>query len=79
MFLGSYSCTCAIGYMLLMDGRSCKDIDECEETKNPCNGGKCMNTPGSFSCMCSGGLIMGADGSSCLDLDECTINENVCK
>ena len=65
--------------MLLLDGKSCKDMDECEEWDNPCNGGKCVNTRGSFSCVCSGGLMMGADGSSCIDLDECAINENVCK
>ena len=78
-YLGSYSCACAAGYMLLMDGKSCKDIDECIESGNPCNGGKCINTPGSFSCVCSGGLKMGPDASSCLDLDECSINKDICK
>jgi hypothetical protein len=62
-----------------MDGKRCKDIDECSEVSNPCNGGKCINTPGSFSCVCSGGLMMGPDASSCLDLDECSINKEICK
>ena len=26
---GSYSCSCNTGYMLLLDGRTCIDIDEC--------------------------------------------------
>jgi hypothetical protein len=48
--------------MLLMDGRQCKDVDECGEAGNPCSGGKCINTPGGYSCVCSGGLMMGPDG-----------------
>ncbi len=77
---GSYSCACSTGYMLLLDGRSCKDVDECESgANNDCNGGKCVNSPGSYSCVCSGGLMMGSDGSSCLDLDECAMKEGLCK
>ncbi len=84
-FKGSYSCACSSGYMLLLDGRSCRDVDECDAKGiglgglGPCGGGKCVNTPGSFSCVCSGGLVMGAGGSSCRDLDECAINKDVCK
>ncbi len=84
-FEGSYSCACSSGYMLLLDGRSCRDVDECDAKGiglgglGPCGGGKCVNTPGSFSCVCSGGLVMGAGGSSCRDLDECAINKDVCK
>ena len=51
--------------MLLMDGRSCDDIDECKENPRICNGGKCTNTPGSYTCSCSGGLIASPDGNTC--------------
>ena len=63
--------------MLLYDGRSCIDIDECLSLDNICNGGQCHNTQGSFSCVCNGGLMMGPDATSCLDLDECIINPDV--
>ena len=59
---GSFSCACSSGFMLLLDGRQCKDVDECSEAGNPCSGGKCINTPGGYSCVCSGGLMMGPDG-----------------
>ena len=81
--------------MLLYDGRSCIDVDECLSLDNVennksvyknitaplqvCNGGQCRNTPGGFSCVCSGGLMMGPDASSCLDLDECIIEPEVCR
>lgn len=26
---GSHTCSCATGYMLLLDGRTCIDVDEC--------------------------------------------------
>ena len=74
---GSYSCSCSTGYMLLYDGKSCIDIDECLSIEDVCNGGDCRNTPGGFSCVCSGGLMMGPDASSCLDLDECVIEPDV--
>jgi hypothetical protein len=77
---GSYSCACSTGFMLLLNGRVCSDVDECEfDVSNECSGGKCVNTPGSYSCVCSGGLMMGSDGASCLDLDECSIRQDVCK
>ncbi len=71
--------------MLLLDGRSCRDVDECDEDKKSnagvgvCGGGKCVNTDGGFSCVCSGGLVMGPGGKSCRDLDECAINKEICK
>ena len=68
-----------MGYELLLDGQRCVDIDECSNLDDPCNGGKCINTPGGYSCVCSGGLMMGPDAKSCLDLDECAINDDVCR
>ena len=68
-----------MGYELLLDGQRCVDIDECSNLDDPCNGGKCINTPGGYSCVCSGGLMMGPDAKSCLDLDECAINNDVCR
>ena len=32
------------------------DLDECQENKDICGGGKCTNTPGAYRCICVGGL-----------------------
>lgn len=64
MYLFSYS----VGYSLLLDGRTCVDVDECHENTRICNGGKCVNTPGSYMCHCTDGLIPGPGGISCLGI-----------
>ena len=66
-----FSLVWSAGYMLLMDGRSCADIDECKENPRICNGGKCTNTPGSYLCSCQFGLTTSSDGITCEDIDEC--------
>ncbi len=33
--------SCPEGYMLLMDGKTCTDADECKDNTRICNGGKC--------------------------------------
>ncbi|KAM9798490.1 thrombomodulin-like [Neosynchiropus ocellatus] len=50
---GEGSCACRRGYRLLRDGKSCADVDECEET-SPCTGDgeQCMNTRGGYECTC---------------------------
>jgi hypothetical protein len=63
---GSYSCSCGSGYSLLLDGKTCADIDECKENPRICNGGKCTNTIGSYICHCTEGLLPGPGGTSCL-------------
>lgn len=54
------------GYSLLLDGKTCADIDECKENPRICNGGKCTNTIGSYICHCTEGLLPGPGGTSCL-------------
>ena len=45
-------CTCPRGFSLSLDG-ICKDIDECEQTKNICGlGATCTNSIGSYKCLC---------------------------
>lgn len=54
------------GYTLLLDGRTCTDVDECKENPRICNGGKCTNTQGSYSCFCTDGLITASGGKGCI-------------
>ncbi|XP_069121019.1 low-density lipoprotein receptor-related protein 4-like [Argopecten irradians] len=47
-------CTCQLGYKLMTDNITCKDIDECVITRqgrSPCQH-TCTNTNGSFTCSC---------------------------
>ncbi|KFO76193.1 Fibulin-7, partial [Cuculus canorus] len=49
---GSYRCACPAGYILLGDGKSCEDIDECALSQDNCTRGTtCINTGGSFQCV----------------------------
>ncbi|TRZ11291.1 hypothetical protein HGM15179_015809 [Zosterops borbonicus] len=44
---GSFCCSCPAGYVLLGDGKSCEDIDECSLSQDNCtNGSTCINTGG---------------------------------
>ncbi|XP_034252136.1 vitellogenin receptor [Thrips palmi] len=55
-------CSCNAGYELKGDGRTCQDINECED--DPC-AQLCENTDGSFSCSCGSEFILRADKLSC--------------
>ncbi|XP_061212899.1 fibulin-7 [Neopsephotus bourkii] len=49
---GSYRCACPGGYVLLGDGKSCEDIDECALSLDNCTRGTtCINTGGGFQCV----------------------------
>ncbi|XP_054619915.1 fibulin-7-like [Dunckerocampus dactyliophorus] len=49
---GSFRCSCPAGYELAADGRSCTDVDECDDRKHNCSGEEmCINTHGGFRCV----------------------------
>ncbi|XP_052690973.1 LOW QUALITY PROTEIN: uncharacterized protein LOC128168852 [Crassostrea angulata] len=62
-------CFCPSGYELDFDNRTCKDIDECNESST-CQH-NCTNLQGSFECACATGYSLDNDGISCKDIDEC--------
>uniref|UniRef100_A0A674EHE0 Signal peptide, CUB domain, EGF-like 1 n=1 Tax=Salmo trutta TaxID=8032 RepID=A0A674EHE0_SALTR len=71
-------CSCPVGFTLQPDGKTCKDIDECQEVFN--NGGCdhfCKNTVGSFECSCQKGHKLLTDERTCQDIDECSF-ERTC-
>ncbi|CAJ0944218.1 unnamed protein product [Ranitomeya imitator] len=73
--LGSFSCSCPVGYNLAPDTRNCRDLDECRLGSHQCpSGQECINTPGSYRCIlrCGPGFQPTAEGSSCEDVDECS-------
>ncbi|XP_004343688.2 tyrosine-protein kinase transforming protein SEA [Capsaspora owczarzaki ATCC 30864] len=67
---GSYHCSCYDGFRLQGDGKSCSEIDECQEGLDNCDGNAtCTNTIGSFECACYAGFV--GNGTVCTDVDEC--------
>uniref|UniRef100_A0A8D3C0L4 Signal peptide, CUB and EGF-like domain-containing protein 3 n=1 Tax=Scophthalmus maximus TaxID=52904 RepID=A0A8D3C0L4_SCOMX len=63
-------CSCPVGFTLQPDGKTCKDIDECEHHNGGCDH-FCRNTIGSFECNCRKGFKLLTDERSCQDIDEC--------
>ncbi|GBN60849.1 Signal peptide, CUB and EGF-like domain-containing protein 2 [Araneus ventricosus] len=57
-------CSCRSGYRLYQNGRTCTDVDECQnESLNKCDH-LCRNTVGSFKCLCRQGYTS-PDGFRC--------------
>ncbi|XP_035534125.1 thrombomodulin-like [Morone saxatilis] len=63
-------CKCWEGYRLAQDGRSCVDVNECEE-ENPCTGERtqCENTKGGFECRCKEDFV--EEDGVCVDVSIC--------
>ena len=63
--------TMTFRYRLSTDGRTCSDINECQEYQNICIG-NCQNEPGSYRCTCPQGYTLSENERSCEDIDECS-------
>uniref|UniRef100_A0A7M4E046 Signal peptide, CUB domain and EGF like domain containing 2 n=1 Tax=Crocodylus porosus TaxID=8502 RepID=A0A7M4E046_CROPO len=71
-----YKCTCKLGYS--GEGKTCKDIDECD---NDFNGGcvhECFNIPGNYRCTCYDGFMLAHDGHNCLEGMNCMNKDHGC-
>ncbi|XP_078702848.1 uncharacterized protein LOC144928428 isoform X1 [Branchiostoma floridae x Branchiostoma belcheri] len=75
---GSYRCSCQAGYQLDVDGVSCIDINECDESQHDCQQ-TCLNIVGSFTCICDSGFLLNTDGKTCSDINECAGNNGGCE
>uniref|UniRef100_A0A8D3CGT2 EGF-like domain-containing protein n=1 Tax=Scophthalmus maximus TaxID=52904 RepID=A0A8D3CGT2_SCOMX len=74
----SYACVCASGYRLARDGRSCVDVDECEEADRcPAEGEECLNTEGGFECGCREGFDL--EDGACMNVSICDECEHMCE
>lgn len=80
---GGFYCGCYIGYQLQSDGKSCKDINECNDS--PCGCYKddgvcqseCVNTQGSYYCKCRDGYFLNS-AERCEDRNECFESPSNC-
>ncbi|XP_034078265.1 latent-transforming growth factor beta-binding protein 2 [Gymnodraco acuticeps] len=68
--IGSYSCFCPDG-LEMVDGTSCRDINECLTVMRICGEGDCVNTKGSYTCMCPDGFSTVDGRIGCQDVNEC--------
>ncbi|XP_062844572.1 latent-transforming growth factor beta-binding protein 3 isoform X2 [Trichomycterus rosablanca] len=76
--MGSYRCECQKGYMLV-NGRRCQDIDECEVDRSLCQPyGVCKNTHDGYVCVCSEGFSLSKDNHSCEEVLEDLNNKKEC-
>ncbi|XP_004768021.1 hemicentin-1 isoform X1 [Mustela putorius furo] len=49
---GSYQCICPPGYQLMLNGKTCQDVDECLEQSVRCGPNRmCFNMRGSYQCI----------------------------
>nr|XP_023696327.1 signal peptide, CUB and EGF-like domain-containing protein 3 isoform X1 [Paramormyrops kingsleyae] len=73
---GQMTCSCPVGFALIPEQNTCKDIDECQVGNGGC-GHDCRNTVGSFECSCRKGYKLLTNERTCQDIDECSF-ERTC-
>lgn len=66
----AHVCGCKDGYRLKPDGKSCEDVNECED-KDRCTGEgeQCVNVEGSFACSCRDGFVK--EEEACVNVSIC--------
>ncbi|PFH36284.1 calcium binding egf domain-containing protein [Besnoitia besnoiti] len=78
---GSFRCECKPGYLTAPDGRTCLDIDECQNPAlNDCDSKKmtCHNLEGTYKCVCKDPQqIVDPLTKRCRDLNECEDMDSV--
>eukprot|EP00079_Xenopus_tropicalis_P021579 XP_012812948.1 PREDICTED: mucin-5AC-like [Xenopus tropicalis] len=62
---GQAECACKMGFQLLSDMRTCRDIDECSSEMRLCEH-DCTNTFGSYQCSCWKGFTLTEGGRTCI-------------
>ncbi|PIK53339.1 putative latent-transforming growth factor beta-binding protein 2-like [Apostichopus japonicus] len=77
--VGSYICSCKLGYHTNETGGDCIDVDECALDTNDCQQ-NCSNTIGGYDCLCERGYkVVTSNPSECEDVDECSSGLDNCE
>ncbi|KAI8507036.1 hypothetical protein Bbelb_154750, partial [Branchiostoma belcheri] len=75
--VGSFICSCPVGYSLNAGGLLCDDVNECGSGNGGC-AQTCTNNVGSFQCSCGVGYTLNVGGLLCDDVDECEVANGGC-
>ncbi|XP_060073140.1 fibroblast growth factor receptor 4-like [Ylistrum balloti] len=68
--LGTYTCTCASGYKLMSDEKTCEDVNECQLTEKVACEQLCTNYNGTFMCSCREGWTLDDNGKTCTNMND---------
>ncbi|XP_065179894.1 fibrillin-3-like [Sycon ciliatum] len=78
--IGTYSCSCRMGFLGNGLQGSCQDVDECNSETHGCDLRLtyCQNSPGSYTCPCRDGFTQNLATGACTDQDECAGDSHSC-